>query len=87
MTDTIRELILRVLNHVEKTPGAHFEIARWREGVVEPAKNQMYFEFSVVDKKYRTHYIARDIDGYWSQEADLTEDNLQYLLEQLEGME
>ena len=57
MTDTIRELILRVLEYVEKTPGAHFEIARWREGVVEPAKNQMYFEFYVVDKKYRTQIV------------------------------
>ena len=87
MTDTIRELINRVLDYVERMPGAHFEIARWREGVVEPAKNQMYFEFYVVDKKYRTHCISRDIDEYWSQEADLTEDNLRYLLEQLEGME
>ena len=87
MTDTIRKLILRILDHVEKTPGAHFEIARWREEVVESAKNQMYFEFYVVDKEYRTHYISRDIDKYWSQEADLTEDNLRYLLEQLEGEE
>ena len=85
MTDTIRKLILCILDHVEKTPGAHFEIARWREGVVESAKNQMYFEFYAVDKEYRTHYISRDIDEYWSQEADLTEDNLRYLLEQLEG--
>ena len=87
MTDIIRELILRVLDYVARTPGAHFEIARWREGVAESAKNQMYFEFCAVDKKYRTHYISRDIDEYWSQEADLTEDNLRYLLEQLEGME
>ena len=87
MTDTIRELILRVLNYVARMPGAHFEIVRWREGVAEPAKNQMYFEFYVVDKKYRTHYISRDIDEYWSQEADLTEDNLRYLVERLEGME
>ena len=85
MTDTIRELILCVFDYVEKTPGAHFEIARWREGAVESAKNQMYFEFYVVDKEYRTHYISRDIDEYWFQEADLTEDNLRYLLEQLEG--
>ena len=84
MTNTICELILRVLEYVEKTPGAHFDIARWREGVVEPAKNQIYFEFYVVDKEYRTHYISRDIDGYWSQEADLTKDNLWYLLSQLE---
>ena len=84
MTNTICELILHVLEYVEKTPGAHFDIARWREGVVEPAKNQIYFEFYVVDKEYRTHYISRDIDGYWSQEADLTEDNLRYLLSQLE---
>ena len=84
MTDTIRELILRVLDYVEKMPGAYIEIARWREGVAEPAKNQMYFEFYMVDKEYRTHYISCDIDEYWSQEADLTEDNLRHLLEQLE---
>ena len=42
MTDTIRKLILRILDHVEKTPGVHFGIARWREGVVESAKNQIY---------------------------------------------
>ena len=86
MTDTIRKLILRILDYVEKTPGAHFEIARWREGVVESAKNQMYFEFYVVDKEYCTHYISRDIDEYWSQEADLSEDNLRYLVKQLEGI-
>ena len=43
MTDTIRELINRVLDYVEKTPGAHFEIARWREGVAEPAKKPDVF--------------------------------------------
>ena len=84
MTDTIRKLILRILDHVEKMPGVHFEIVRWREEIAELAKNQMYFEFYGVDKEHRTHYISRDIDEYWSQEADLTEDNLRYLLEQLE---
>lgn len=36
MTDTIRELILRVLDYVERTPGAYFTIARWDEGVRKP---------------------------------------------------
>ena len=30
-------------------------------------------------------YISRYGDEYWSQLADLDEDNLRYLLEQLEG--
>lgn len=45
MTDTIRELINRVLDYVERTPGAYFTIARWDEGVRKPDKNQMHFMF------------------------------------------
>lgn len=85
MTDTIRELILRVLDYVEKMPGAHFEMSRWREGIVKSDENQMHFAFynSFDDS---ICYISRDGDEYWSQLADLDEDNLRYLLEQLEGM-
>ena len=35
MTDTIRELILRVLDYVERTPGAYFTIARWASEIEE----------------------------------------------------
>lgn len=83
MTDTIRELINRVLDYVEKTPGAHFEISRWDEGARKPDENQMHFMF------YNSFnnsicYISRYGDGYWSQLADLDEDNLRYLLSWLE---
>lgn len=84
MTDTIRELILRVLEYVEKTPGAHFEIASWREGIVKPDRNQMHFEF-YIGAKDRVCYISRDGNEYWSEDVDLDEDNLRYLVEQLEG--
>ena len=84
MTDTIRELILRVLDYVEKMPGAYFEIARWDKGIRGPDKNQMHFAFynSFDDS---ICYISRYGDGYWSQLADLDEDNLWYLVKQLEG--
>ena len=84
MTDTIRELILRILDYVERTPGAYFTIARWDEGIRKPDDNQMHFAFynSLGDF---ICYISRDGDEYWSQLADLDEDNLRYLLEQLEG--
>ena len=39
----------------------------------------------MIDEKYHTHYISRGNRLYWSAQADLTEDNLRYLLEQLEG--
>ena len=83
MTDTIRELINCVLDYVEETPGAYFAIARWREGIVKPDENQMHFTFynSFDDS---ICYISRDGDEYWSQLADLDEDNLRYLLSQLE---
>ena len=86
MNDTIRELILRVLDYVERTPGAYFTIARWDEGVRKPDENQMHFTFynSVDDS---TSYISRDDEEDWSQLADLDEDNLRYLLSQLEGEE
>ena len=86
MTDTIRELILRILDYVEETPGAQFSISRWDEGIKKPDYNQMYFTFynSLGDS---ICYISRDGDGYWSQLADLDEDNLRYLVKQLEGME
>ena len=86
MTDTIRELILRVLDYVEKMPGAYFEIARWDEGIREPDKNQMHFMFFYTKGDNPVHYISRDGDKYWSQLADLDEDNLRYLLEQLEAI-
>lgn len=86
MTDTIRELILRVLEYVEKTPGAYFEIARWDEGVRKPDENQMHFMF-YIGAKDRICYISRDGDEYWSEDVDLDEDNLRYLLERLEGDE
>lgn len=86
MNDTIRELILCVLDYVEKTRGAHFEIARWDEGIKKPNYNQMYFTFynSLGDS---ICYISRDGDEYWSQLAVLDKYNLRYLVEQLEGME
>lgn len=85
MTDTIRELINRVLDYVEKMPGAYFEIARWDKGIRRPDKNQMHFMFFYTKEDNPVYYIPRDDDGYWSQLADLDEDNLRYLLEQLEG--
>ena len=86
MTDTNRKLILRILDYVEETPGAQFSISRWDEGVRKPDENQMHFAFynSFDDS---ICYISRDGDGYWSQLADLDEDNLRYLLSRLEGME
>ena len=85
MTDTIRELILRILDYVEKTPGAYFTIARWDEGIRKPDDNQMHFTFYYTMGDNPVYYISRDGDEYWSQLADLDEDNLRYLVEQLEG--
>ena len=85
MTDTIRELILRVLDYVERTPGAYFTIARWDEGIRKPDDNQMHFTFYYTMGDNPVYYISRDGDEYWSQLADLDEDNLRYLVEQLEG--
>ena len=85
MTDTIRELINRVLDYVERTPGAHFDIERWREGIRNPNYNQMHFMFFYTKGDNPVYYIPRDDDKYWSQLADLDEDNLRYLVKQLEG--
>ena len=84
MNDTIRELILRVLDYVEKMPGAYFEIAKWDKGIRGPDKNQMHFMFFYTKGDNPVHFISRDDYAYWSQLADLDEDNLRYLLSQLE---
>ena len=86
MNDIIRELILRVLDYVEETPGAQFSISRWDEGIKKPDYNQMYFTFynSLGDS---ICYISRDGDEYWSQLAVLDKYNLRYLVKQLESME
>lgn len=84
MTDTIRELINRVLDYVEKMPGAHFDIARWDEGIKKPNYNQMYFTFYYTMGDDSVHYISRDGDEYWSQLAVLDKYNLRYLLSRLE---
>ena len=87
MTDTIRELILRVLEYVERTPGAHFDIARWDEGVRKSDENQMHFIFFYTKGDNPVYYIPRDGDEYWSQLAVLDKYNLRYLLSRLEGEE
>lgn len=84
MTDTIRELINRVLDYVARTPGTFFRVKRWAIGVRYAVENQMYFEFWRDDEPHR---VSRYGDEYWSQMADLDEDNLRYLLSQLEGEE
>lgn len=83
MTDTIRGLILRVLNYVEKTPGAHFEIWRHEKGVQSEIYGNMRFSYLIFNHGY--HYVSRGTRLYWSAAAMLTEDNLRYLLSQLEG--
>lgn len=87
MTDTIRELINRVLDYVEKMPGAYFEIARWDEGIKKPNYNQMYFTFYYTMGDDSVHYISHNGDEYWSQLAVLDKYNLRYLLSRLEGEE
>ena len=87
MTDTIRKLILRVLDYVEQTPWARFEIAKWDEGIKKPGDNQMYFVFYYTMGDDPVDYISRDDDECWSMVAALDEDNLRYLLSQLEGEE
>lgn len=85
MTDTIRELILRVLDYVEETPGAQFLISRWDEGIKKPDYNQIYFTFYYTMGDDSVHYISRDGNEYWSQLAVLDKYNLRYLVGQLEG--
>ena len=86
MTDTVRKLILRVLDYVERTPGARFEIARYSKAVSRSVDCQYYFRYRVYDR-LENHFVGRYGNELWSSCADLTEDNLRYLVEQLEGME
>lgn len=87
MTDTNRKLILRILDYVERTPGAYFTIASWDKGIKKPDDNQMYFTFYYTLGDDPVHYISRDGDEYWSQLVVLDKYNLRYLVKQLEGME
>lgn len=82
MTDAIRELINRVLDYVERTPGTSFRIKRMARGIRDTVENHMFFEYWRDDEP---HYVYRYGDKYWSQLADLDEDSLRYLLGQLEG--
>lgn len=83
MNDTIRELILRILDYVEKMPGAYFEIWRHEKGVLSKAYHNMLFTYVKFNRGY--HYVSRGTRLYWSAQAVLNEDNLKYLLSQLEG--
>ena len=87
MTDTIRELINRILDYVARTPGVKFSIASWDKGIKKPDYNQMYFTFYYTLGDDPVHYISRDGDEYWSQLVVLDKYNLRYLVKQLEGME
>lgn len=84
MTDTIRELVNRVLDYVARTPGASFEIARFSKAVSDSVACQYYFRYKNYDG-LDNRFIARYGNELWSSCADLTEDNLRYLLSQLEG--
>lgn len=86
MTDTIRALIDRVLDYVARTPGASFEIARCSKAVSGSVACQYYFRYKNYDG-LDNHFITRYGNELWSSRADLTERNLRYLLEQLEGEE
>ena len=83
MTDTIRGLILRILDYVEETPGARFEIARYSKVASRSVDCQYYFRYRVYDG-LEIHFVSRYGNELWSSCADLTEDNLRYLLSQLE---
>lgn len=83
MTDTIRELINRILDYVERTPGTFFEVHNF----IFTNENRMIFYFYYYDKDGELRLIPRYGYEYWSQGEDLTEDNLRYLLEQLEKFE
>ena len=82
MTNAIRELINRVLDYVERTPGAHFEIWRHEKGVLSEAYHNMLFTYVKFNHGY--HCVSRGTRLYWSAQAVLNEDNLKYLLSQLE---
>lgn len=82
MDNTIRVLINRVLDYVERTPGADFRIFR-----LSTNEKWLYFSYYREDKGARQHFVSRNEDDLWSFDVELTEDNLQYLVEQLEGEE
>ena len=83
MTDTIRELILRILDYVERTPGACFGIGRYSRAITGSADCRCYFRYRVYDR-LEDHFVGRYGNELWSSCADLTEDNLWYLVKQLE---
>ena len=82
MTDTIRELILRVLDYVEKTPGAHFEVLKLEQDVLTKDDDFMRFTYVTFDHGY--HYISRGNLLYWSAQAALSGDSRRWLAEQWE---
>ena len=79
MTDTIRELILRVLDYVARTPGAEVKVSFPKN----TRKKNLLCEYVKYD--YGIHCISRNGRDSWSACFELTEDNLRYLVEQLEG--
>lgn len=85
MTDTIHALINRVLDYVARTPGAEFKIWRLPDKVRCLHENKL--RFSYVRYNWGAYYISRYDREQWSAAAMLTEDNLRYLLSQLEGEE
>ena len=81
MTNTIRELILRVLDYVERTPGAEVKVSFPKNA----RKKNLLFAYVKYD--YAIHCISRDGRDSWSACFKLTEDSLRYLVERLEGEE
>lgn len=82
MNDTIHELINRILEYVARTPGADFRIFR-----LCTDEKQLYFSYYREYEGARQHFVSRNGDDLWLFDVDLTEDDLQYLVEQLENEE
>ena len=67
MTNTIRELILRVLDCVARTPGAYFTIASWDIGddpvhYISRDGDEYWSQLVVLDK-YNLRYLVKQLEG------------------------
>lgn len=86
MHSKLMDYIIKILDYVSEHPDSSFEL--WNDsgnGSIDARYPRLFGDFAFYDEYGRPQRVARDEDNYWSMTFDITEDNLRYLLSQLEG--
>lgn len=82
------DFIIKIIDYVAEHADSSFEL--WNDsgnGTDDARYPRLLGNFAIYDKTYNCQYIARNSNANWSMQFEINEDNLKYLVEQLEKKE